>query len=90
MSLSTTTTARVAPGLPAGRDVWDWLFALLLVGTGAYAWQLLHLHMDVYEKAILVGAVPCLIALGWFWSPLRGLSLGVGALVLLGVIAHYL
>ena len=78
MSLSTTTTARVAPGLPAGRDVWDWLFALLLVGTGAYAWQLLHLHMDVYEKAILVGAVPCLIALGWFWRPLRPLMVGVG------------
>jgi hypothetical protein len=24
-------------------------------------------YMDVYEKGILLGAIPCVIWLGWFW-----------------------
>jgi hypothetical protein len=27
--------------------------------------------MDVYEKGILLGAIPAAIWLGWFWRPLR-------------------
>ena len=35
--------------------------------------------MDVYEKGILLGAMPAAIWLGWFWRPLRVLMLVVAA-----------
>ena len=41
--------------------------------------------MDVYEIGILVVAVPSLIALGWMWSPLRGLMLASGLATWLAV-----
>ena len=55
--------------------------ALVVLGT-AYAFQRYRGSMDGYEQAILVGSVPVLVALGWFWGPLRGLGLGVGAAAL--------
>ena len=70
------------------RSAFDWLFAMLVVLGAAYAFQRYQGSMDGYEQAILVGAVPALVALGWFWGPLRGLGLGVGAATL-GAIALY-
>lgn len=68
-----------------GRDALDWVFAaLVLLGTG-YAFSRYHASMDVYEKGILIFAAPALIALGWFWRPLRLLSVVVGAASLLAI-----
>jgi cytochrome c-type biogenesis protein CcsB len=67
------------------RSAYDWVFALLIVLGAGYAFQRYGQSMDVYETWILVGTVPSLIALGWFWGPLRTLSLGVGALVLIAI-----
>lgn len=72
----------------AHRSAFDWLFATLVVLGAAYAFQRYHGSMDGYEQAILVGSVPALVALGWFWGPLRGLGLGVGCSTL-GAIALY-
>ncbi len=72
-------------GYLARRTWWDWLFALLVVAGGAYAMALYNGHMDVYEQAILVGTVPSLIALGWFWRPVRQLTLVVTVLSLLAI-----
>jgi cytochrome c-type biogenesis protein CcsB len=77
-------------GKPAGggwlkRSAYDWAFAALLVLGAGYAFQRYGAAMDVYETWILAGAVPFLVALGWFWGPLRTLSLGVGAAVLLAI-----
>ena len=74
-----------SPGYWARRNVWDWLFAVLVVAAGGYAFALYGDFMNGYEKAILVGTVPSLIALAWFWRPLRLLSVVVGALALLGI-----
>jgi len=83
---TTTTTLQLGrPGLLAGRTVFDWVFAALLVLGAAYAFQRYQGSMDVYEKAILLGSVPSLVALGWFWRSLRALSLGVGAAALLAI-----
>lgn len=83
--MNTTTIAMGRPGPLSGRSPFDWVFAaLILVGAG-YAWQRYGAAMDVYEKSILVGSVPALVALGWFWGPLRTLSLAVGAVVLLAI-----
>jgi cytochrome c-type biogenesis protein CcsB len=67
------------------RNWFDWLFAVLLVAGGLFAFQHYHLAMDVYEKGILIGAVPGLIWLGWFWRPLAKLMLSVAALSLLAI-----
>jgi cytochrome c-type biogenesis protein CcsB len=73
-------------GNPLARlSAYDWVFALLVVAGAGYAFNRYGAAMDVYETWILVGAVPSLIALGWFWGPLRGLSLGVGAAVLIAI-----
>jgi hypothetical protein len=75
------------PGLlAAGRSAYDWLFALLVAARRRLCLPALWRgSMDGYEKAILLGSVPALVALGWFWGPLRGLSLGVGAATLLAI-----
>ena len=44
--------------------------------------------MDVYEKGILLGAMPSAIMLGWFWRPLRTLMLAVAAFSLLGIVSY--
>lgn len=63
----------------------DWLFALALVLGGLFVWQRFHDFMDVYEKGILIGTVPTLIALGWFWRPLQGLMAVSAGLSLAGI-----
>lgn len=67
------------------RSWFDWVFALLVTASGLYALQRYHVSMDVYEKAILLAAIPCVIALGWFWGALRVLSLGVSAAALIAI-----
>lgn len=83
--MNTTTLSLNAPGYFARRTWFDWLFAALLAAGGAYAFQRYNASMDGYEKAILVGAVPTAIWLGWFWRPLRVLALAVGAASLLAI-----
>ena len=59
--------------LPLGRgsllsrlSAFDWVFALLVVVGAGYAFHRYGASMDVYETWILAGAVPSLIAIGWF------------------------
>ncbi len=73
------------PGYFSRRDTWDWLFAALVVTGAALAFARYGVSMDFYETAILAGAVPSLIWLGWFWRPLRGLSVAVAAASLLAI-----
>jgi cytochrome c-type biogenesis protein CcsB len=73
------------PGYFARRNVWDWLFAVLVVAGAVWSFMRYSPAMDVYEKAILAGAVPAIIWLGWFWRPLRVLMVVVAALSLLAI-----
>jgi hypothetical protein len=73
------------PGYFARRDLWDWLFAALVLAAGAIAFWRYGSAMDVYEKSILAGTVPTMVWLGWFWRPLRVLTVVVGALALLAI-----
>jgi cytochrome c-type biogenesis protein CcsB len=81
--MTTLTIGR--PGYFARRKVLDWVFAALVVLAGGYAFVRYQGAMDVYEKAILIGAVPAMVALLWFWPVLRRLSLGVAAASLLAI-----
>ena len=85
MSSTATATITLNEGFFVRRNWFDWLFAALLVAGGLFAFQHYHLAMDVYEKGILIGAVPGLIWLGWFWRPLAKLMLSVAALSLLAI-----
>jgi cytochrome c-type biogenesis protein CcsB len=69
----------------ARRSAFDWIFAALVLAGTAYAFQRYGSKLDVYETWILAGTAPSLIAIGWFWGPLRALSLGVGAAVLIAI-----
>ena len=89
MNTTTTTAPKTIalgrPGFMARRSLADWVFAALIAGGGAYAFQRYRGSMDGYEQAILVGAIPVLVGLGWFWSSLRTLAVGVGAAALLAI-----
>ena len=67
MTNNTVSTETIAAH-GRGKSYWtqrswrDWLTALALIVGAAFAWQQFHPFMDGYEKAILIGAVPTLIA----------------------------
>ena len=63
----------------------DWLAALLLLGGGAYVLDLYGRHMDVYEKAILIGAIPVFIGFAWRSNGVRNLMAVVALLALSGI-----
>jgi cytochrome c-type biogenesis protein CcsB len=67
------------------RNTFDWLFAVLVLAGTVFAFTRYADFMDGYEKAILVGAAPFAIWLGWFWRPLRVLMVVVAALSLLAI-----
>jgi len=67
------------------RNTFDWLFAVLVLAGTVFAFTRYADFMDGYEKAILVGAAPFAIWLGWFWRPLRVLMAVVAALSLLAI-----
>ena len=75
-------------GYFAKRNWFDWVFAALFVAGGVFVFMRYHSAMDVYEKGILIGAVPSAIMLAWFWRPLRTLMLAVAGLSLLGITSY--
>lgn len=70
------------------RTWWEWAFAALVIAGGVFAFARYHSAMDVYEKGILLGAVPAAIWLGWLWAPLQRLMLLVAVLSLAGIAAY--
>jgi len=85
MNTTTTTLDLGRQSLMSRRSPSDWLFAALVIGGAAYAFRRYGVSMDGYEKGILFGAVPALIALGWFWGALRLLAVAVGGASLLAI-----
>jgi cytochrome c-type biogenesis protein CcsB len=87
-SATLTKTITLNEGYFSKRNIFDWLFAALVVAGGAFALFRYHGSMDIYEKAITAGAVPCAIMLGWFWRPLRTLMLAVAGFSLWGIASY--
>lgn len=67
----------------------DWIYALLLMVGGVYAYQQYAGFMDLYEVSFLFGAVGLFSYLGWRWQAMAKLVLGVAVLSLLAVTAYH-
>ncbi len=83
MELTDTYTDN--PGLLKGRSVLDWLFAALLLAGALFALNRYGEFMDIYEKGILLAAVPTFAGLGWYWKSARTLTVLIAALSLAGI-----
>jgi cytochrome c-type biogenesis protein CcsB len=79
------TTLTLHEGYFVRRNWFDWLFAAIVAAGGLYVLSRYGAYMDVYEKGILLAAMPSAVALGWFWRPLRVLMLAVAALSLMAI-----
>jgi cytochrome c-type biogenesis protein CcsB len=80
-----THTLSLNRGYFARRNATDWGFAVALVLATVAVFMRYGNRMDVYESSILLGTVPSLIWIGWFWRPLQKLMAGVAALSLLAI-----
>ena len=83
-----TATLTLNQGYFTQRNVLDWVFAALVIAGGLFAFSTYGQAMDVYEKGILIGVMPAVIALAWFWRPLRVLLLVVAGFSLLSVMSY--
>lgn len=72
--LSESGDGRIERGRP---DWTDAVFFLLLAIAAGFALNQYSQAMDIYEKTILVLAVPFLTWLGWLWRPLRTLMVAM-------------
>jgi cytochrome c-type biogenesis protein CcsB len=86
--MNAATSLTLNEGYLAKRNALDWLFAAIVLCGAIYVYVMYSDAMDVYEKGILLGAVPSAIALGWFWRPLRLLMLAVAGLALVGITSY--
>ena len=75
--MNTTTLTLGRPGPFSARSAYDWAFAALMIVGGGWAFQHYLPSMDVYEKWILLGAIPA-------WPHSR--SWGYGPSGIVGVI----
>ncbi|MDP3413705.1 MAG: cytochrome c biogenesis protein, partial [Polaromonas sp.] len=82
------TTISLQEGYFARRSLVDWIFAVLVLAGGLFAFVRYQDFMDVYEKGILLGTIPAAIAMGWFWRPLQVLMGVVTVFSLLGIASY--
>jgi cytochrome c-type biogenesis protein CcsB len=70
-------------------SLFDWLFAAIVTTGALFALSRFGEFMDVYEKGILLVAIPALTGFGWFWKPFRRLFIGVGAIALFAISQYH-
>ncbi len=83
-----TTTLTLNESWFSRRNLFDWVFAALVLAGGLFAFTRYAGSMDYYEKPILAAAVIAMISIGWFWRPLRVLALVVAAASLLAISSY--
>jgi len=66
-------------------NIFDWVFAALLVVGSIYAFQKYSHLMDSYEVGILFGTAISLVVVGWIWKPARALMFYVALISLFAI-----
>ena len=88
MELTQNPTYDESPGLLRSRSLFDWIFAALVTAGALFALSRYGEFMDIYEKGILLAAVPTFVGLGWYWRPVRALMLLIGALSISAILLY--
>ena len=88
MELTQNPSYTETTSLLKSRTWFDWFFLAVLAAGALFALNRYGDFMDIYEKGILLAAVPTFVWLGWYWRPVRLLMLSIGALSL-WTIAQY-
>jgi cytochrome c-type biogenesis protein CcsB len=88
MDLTQTQIYAQPPGFFKRLTVVDWLYAVALLAAALFALSRFGMHMDYYEKVILVLTAPTFAWLGWHWKSVRWL-IALLALLSLSAIALY-
>ena len=88
MELTQNPSYTETTSLLKSRTWFDWLFLAILSAGALFALNRYGEFMDIYEKGILLAAVPTFVWLGWYWRPMRLLMLSIAALSL-WTIAQY-
>jgi cytochrome c-type biogenesis protein CcsB len=70
-------------------SLFDWLFAAIVASGALFALSRFGEFMDVYEKGILLAAIPALTGFGWFWKPFRRLFIAVGLISLFAISQYH-
>ena len=78
-------TYQQAPGYFKRLDLFDWVFAGVLLAAALFALNRYSGFMDIYEQVILVLSAPAFAALGWHWKPMRLLMPAVALLSLFAI-----
>jgi len=73
-----TSTLTLPSAQPSARTMWDWAYAVLILALTGWAVWRYGSALDGYELGVLLCAAPAMIAMGWFWSPWRVFTVGVG------------
>ncbi|WP_051377748.1 c-type cytochrome biogenesis protein CcsB [Derxia gummosa] len=76
------------PSWFARRDLGDWLFAAAVLAATVFAFVRFGTAMDYYEKLILAGTAPAVIATAWGFRPLRLFVVGLALLSYAGIAAY--
>jgi cytochrome c-type biogenesis protein CcsB len=85
MELTDNPTYTAPAGLFKGRSVLDWIFAALMLAGALFALNRFGEFMDIYEKGILLAAVPTFTGLAWYWRSARTLIVLIAVLSLSGI-----
>jgi len=85
MNITENQTYTDTPSLLKTLNLFDWVFAALLAGGALFALNRYGIFMDIYEKGILLAAVPTFAWLGWSWKPARLLMVLIAVLALSAV-----
>jgi cytochrome c-type biogenesis protein CcsB len=70
-------------------SVFDWLYSIILVASGLFAFGQYAEFMDVYEISFLFGAVILFSLMGWWWKPIQRLVLSIGVISLFSISLYH-
>jgi cytochrome c-type biogenesis protein CcsB len=70
-------------------SVFDWLYSMILIASGLFAFGQYAEFMDVYEISFLFGAVILFSLMGWWWKPIQRLVLSIGVISLFSISLYH-